>query len=327
MVVDNFKKYMAIVLMCFGTIANVLGLFNAIYRHNGLGSVIPTSISIVSLLVLFILCWHRERYDLFIILSTAITGMLYFPFILMGTRNPQTFIMYTYLIPVSYGIGVVKKRDFILPFVNLALMAILIYIRIDVNYSFIYTIIYTYSFVIPAFFAIALTKYTNNVQIENKKYKKMAERDELTRLYNRHHLQSVMDQGEQWIPIMMDIDHFKDVNDTYGHDEGDNVLQQLASILLRFSNDSFMVFRYGGEEFLILSKMSDEGTTLRAKELFEAVRRELHTSDRKPRTISMGIGRKNVLSDNSIKRADLNLYYAKDHGRNCIAKEDKIYFS
>ena len=325
--IKNFKKYMSILLMSFGLIANTLGLFNAVCRHTGIASIIPTSTSIVSLIIVYLICWHKERFDLFITVSAAITGLIYFPCIFIGTRTPQTFIMYTFLLPVSYGIGITRKRDFILPIVNMIVLSIIVYIRIDANYTFIYSIIYAYAFVVPAFFGIVLTNYTNNVQIENKKYRKMAERDELTRLYNRHHLQSIIDQKEQWIPIMMDIDHFKDVNDTYGHDEGDAVLQQLASILLRFSNNSFMVFRYGGEEFLIISKMSEDATCLRAKELFETVRRELHTSDRKRKTISMGIGRKNVLSENAIKRADINLYYAKEHGRNCIAKEDKIYFS
>lgn len=327
MVLDNFKKYISCVLGGFGILANTLGLVNAFYRHNGLGSIIPTLLGLTALIILFVISIKKESYGFFITAASVMTGMIFFPMTFLGTRNPSTFLLYTFLLPASYGIGVKNFKSFILPIINCILLDGCIVYRIDWNYCFIYTMIYTYSFSVTALFAMALSSYTDNVQTENKKYRKMAERDELTRLYNRHSLQSIIDKGEEWIPIMMDIDHFKQVNDIYGHDEGDCVLQQFASILLRFSNDNFMVFRYGGEEFLILSKMSEVSTDIRVKELFETVRRELHTSDRKPRTISVGIGRKSKIDNGAIKRADINLYICKNNGRNCIAKNNKIFFS
>mgnify|MGYP003306132357 FL=1 len=155
----------------------------------------------------------------------------------------------------------------------------------------------------------------------------MAMRDELTRLYNRHHLQDYEDTEQEWIPIMLDIDNFKLVNDKYGHDEGDRVLQQLASIMLRYASDNFIPFRYGGEEFLFLSKMSEESTDKYILDFFETVRRELHTSDRQHRTISVGIGKKSVLNDRSIKCADINLYICKNNGRNCVSKNNEVFYS
>ena len=214
-----------------------------------------------------------------------------------------------------------------MPILNLALLEVVIINRLDLNYGLIYMVIYAYVLLVTSFFSMTIQRYYNQILLENTRITKMAMRDELTRLYNRHHLQDYEDTEQEWIPIMLDIDKFKLVNDEYGHDEGDRVLQQLAAIMLRYANDNFIPFRYGGEEFLFLSKMSEESTDKHIIDFFEAVRRELHTSDRKPKTVSIGIGRKGVLNEGAIKRADINLYICKNNGRNCISKNNEVFYS
>lgn len=338
MELKNFKKIMAFVLFTFGFISNVFGLINAIYRNNGIAAISCTFACSVTLIIILIISLIRQDYKVFLTWSVIITGMFYFPLImgfhlpdgtpiLRGTRNPQTFYIYTFIIAPSYGIGIEKKRDFIAPLINLVLLETVIISRLDSNYGLIYAVIYLYNLVIISFFSMTLQKYYKQITQENIRITKIAMRDELTRLYNRHCLQDYEDTDQEWIPIMLDIDKFKQVNDVYGHDEGDKVLQQLASIMLRYSNDNFIPFRYGGEEFLFISRMSEESTDMHIVDFFEAVRRELHTSDRKPKTISIGIGHKGILNKAAIKRADINLYICKNSGRNCIAKSNEIFYS
>lgn len=338
MELKNFKKLMAFVLFTFGFISNVFGLINAIYRNNGIAAISCTFACSVTLIIIFIISLIRKDYKVFLTWSVIITGMFYFPLIMgfhlpdgtsiiSGTRNPQTFYIYTFIIAPSYGISIEKKRDFITPLINLVLLETVIINRLDSNYGLVYAVIYLYNLVTISFFSMTLQKYYKQITQENIRITKIAMRDELTRLYNRHCLQDYEDTDLEWIPIMLDIDKFKQVNDVYGHDEGDKVLQQLASIMLRYSNDNFIPFRYGGEEFLFISRMSEKSTDTHIIDFFEAVRRELHTSDRKPKTISIGIGRKGILNKTSIKRADINLYICKNSGRNCIAKSNEIFYS
>lgn len=338
MELKNFKKIMAFVLFTFGFISNVFGLINAIYRNNGIAAISCTFACSVTLIIIFIISLIRKDYKVFLTWSVIITGMFYFPLIMgfhlpdgtpiiSGTRNPQIFYIYTFVIAPSYGISIEKKRDFIAPLINLVLLETVIINRLDSNYGLIYAVIYLYNLVTISFFSMTLQKYYKQITQENIRITKIAMRDELTRLYNRHCLQDYEDTNQEWIPIMLDIDKFKQVNDVYGHDEGDKVLQQLASIMLRYSNDNFIPFRYGGEEFLFISRMSEESTDMHIIDFFEAVRRELHTSDRKSKTISIGIGRKGILNKVAIKRADINLYICKNSGRNCIAKSNEIFYS
>jgi diguanylate cyclase (GGDEF)-like protein len=299
---------------------------------------IPTAVCLITLVAIFVASLIKKDYKTFLTWSVIMTGMVYFPlimgfhfsdgtYLIAGTRNPATFYIYTFIVPPSYGISVEKRKDLVMPILNLALLEVVIINRLDLNYGLIYMVIYAYVLLVTSFFSMTIQKYYNQILLENTRITKMAMRDELTRLYNRHHLQDYEDTEQEWIPIMLDIDKFKLVNDEYGHDEGDRVLQQLAAIMLRYANDNFIPFRYGGEEFLFLSKMSEESTDKHIIDFFEAVRRELHTSDRKPKTVSIGIGRKGVLNEGAIKRADINLYICKNNGRNCISKNNEVFYS
>lgn len=336
--VKNFKKIMAFVLFIFGMVSNLFGLINSVFRHNGIHSHIATALCLITLIIVFIYSLIRKNYKAFLTWSVILTGMVYFPLIMgfhfpdgtwliAGTRNPATFYIYTFILPPSYGISIERKRDFIIPTINLVLLEVVIINRLDLNYGLIYSVIYIYVLLVTSFFSMTVQKYYNQILLENTRITKMAMRDELTRLYNRHHLQDYEDTEQEWIPIMLDIDKFKLVNDEYGHDEGDRILQQLASIMLRYATDTFIPFRYGGEEFLFLSKMSESSTDKTVIDFFETVRRELHTTDRKPKTVSIGIGKKGILNDVAIKCADINLYVCKNNGRNCISKNNEVFYS
>ncbi|MFH2061231.1 MAG: diguanylate cyclase [Pseudomonadota bacterium] len=165
--------------------------------------------------------------------------------------------------------------------------------------------------------------------------------DYLTGLYNRRYF---FDQGnkafekakKEGLPmacVMLDIDHFKQVNDTHGHDTGDLVLQHLSNILKASVGESDIVVRLGGEEFCILvNDLSKETLGRRSiqdflEKQFNALRNQIENSyikinggDQKINiTVSMGIST-NVYDSfsNMLKTADELLYHAKQYGRNQV---------
>ncbi len=121
---------------------------------------------------------------------------------------------------------------------------------------------------------------------------------------------------------MLDIDKFKQVNDTYGHDAGDAVLKQIGSLLKERFRRSDIVARYGGEEFCILAPQLDPA---QAFELFDEFRYELSMQkievEGHPLSITVSIGVTTVLCDSldeMISQADEQMYKAKQSGRNCV---------
>jgi len=178
----------------------------------------------------------------------------------------------------------------------------------------------------------AIVKARVNTQITLKKQRDElvynALHDQLTGLYNRNHL---VDEGERKFSralrqndklsiMMIDIDHFKAVNDTYGHLTGDLVLKDVASVLVQDKRTEDFSARFGGEEFIIvLEGCSKED----AKEKAEALRKkieELNPENIKV-TASFGISelsKEHRSFESLLRDADSALYGAKNNGRNCV---------
>ena len=146
-------------------------------------------------------------------------------------------------------------------------------------------------------------------------------RDPLTRVGNRRKMNYCLLPGiissKKVSFIMMDIDNFKKVNDTYGHDKGDEVLKRLGILLKLMHNQKNKCFRYGGEEFVMIVYDSDPNMALR---IAENIRRDFQWQKwdfMDGVTISLGVstGR---LSQSTLVEADKNLYYSKEHGKNAV---------
>ena len=147
-------------------------------------------------------------------------------------------------------------------------------------------------------------------------------RDPLTHVGNRRKLTYCLLPGlissKKVSFIMMDIDNFKRVNDTYGHDKGDVVLKRLGILLKLMHNHKNKCFRYGGEEFVMIVYDSDPNMALR---IAENIRRDFQWQKwdfMDGVTISLGVstGR---LSQSTLVEADKNLYYSKEHGKNAVS--------
>jgi diguanylate cyclase (GGDEF)-like protein len=154
-------------------------------------------------------------------------------------------------------------------------------------------------------------------------------RDFLTGLYNRRYFfkeagkyfNKAISNNESFSIAMIDIDHFKNVNDAYGHDNGDKVIVHLAEILMSETATADIVARFGGEEFCILLKDTSHDEAI---ELMERIRKKVESSltlsDKEEEirfTISIGLALNyEDTLDDTVNEADMYLYNAKENGRN-----------
>lgn len=156
--------------------------------------------------------------------------------------------------------------------------------------------------------------------------------DPLTALRNRHHLEDTlhtqmtqaMRNGEPLSCMMIDIDHFKSINDRFGHEAGDQVIKNVATIVQRAAHDGGLAFRYGGEEFLVLLPGAGEAEAHAcAQKIYNGVHAlslRYGLTEIGPVDVSIGIASypEHAQSDNLLRAADVALYRAKELGRSRI---------
>ncbi|MCC7118284.1 MAG: diguanylate cyclase [Anaerolineales bacterium] len=157
-------------------------------------------------------------------------------------------------------------------------------------------------------------------------------RDPLTGLYNRRYLDEALERelanaarlNRPLSLVMIDIDHFKQINDRLGHTEGDTILRSFAKLLIRHSRVEDTLYRYGGEEFLALLPNSSRADTLKVAEKWRGAFQELHAMHHQEAihaTISCGVAEfptQGQTGAELIARADQALYQAKNAGRNRV---------
>ncbi len=177
-----------------------------------------------------------------------------------------------------------------------------------------------------------LAKKIKILEAELKAVKKESKEDFLTKLYNRRALDEFLSikeaeyerYGHNYSIVLFDLDHFKAVNDTFGHDAGDAILSAFAKILKKEARTVDIVGRYGGEEFLaILSETGTEGGVIFAQKVRKHVQtaRFMYKGERIDITLSAGVSErsKHTSVKNVINSADEYLYKAKQDGRNQVA--------
>lgn len=172
---------------------------------------------------------------------------------------------------------------------------------------------------------------TAELELANQEATRLAERDYLTQVYNRlkghEFLQNEMARcnryGLECAVIMLDVDFFKKVNDTYGHNIGDEVLIQLVKILTQEIREVDVLSRWGGEEFLVIMPLIDEEGAKNAAERLRAVVERTPFTQGLRQTASFGVTtyKKGESTETFIDRADKALYEAKQKGRNCVVSK------
>lgn len=181
---------------------------------------------------------------------------------------------------------------------------------------------------------------TRQLQIKNNQLKKahkemesLAATDALTGLINRRRMIELLEyellrykrNGMPFVVAMADLDDFKQINDTHGHDCGDFILKKVGNRILTLIRAQDVVARWGGEEFLLLLPNTDiqGGGTVLEKIRQNIAESKFGYSSEMTLTVSMTIGYcqidEGISIDELIKRADSSLYKGKDQGKNCVA--------
>jgi diguanylate cyclase (GGDEF)-like protein len=173
-----------------------------------------------------------------------------------------------------------------------------------------------------------MRKFADDLKQQSINYKNLSRHDQLTGVMNRLGLQEIIESSFEWRTqknkialLIIDLDHFKKINDTQGHEVGDEVLKAIGAALSRSTRAEDSVARWGGEEFLVLSPNTPrEGAMIMAEKL----RKEITLLDFRSRgitqiTASLGV---TIIDheenfETALNRADQALYDAKSSGRNC----------
>ena len=189
--------------------------------------------------------------------------------------------------------------------------------------------IFAYVAVLCLVFSTNIQKSEKMLLINNQMLKKQANTDALTGLYNRRHMIEMIERQiathprEIFSVALGDIDLFKEVNDTYGHNCGDAVLKYLANLFQERLGNGDVVCRWGGEEFFFFfpGKNLDEASVF-IHDLNFAVSKQIisYKDTRCHVTMTFGLEEYDFQSSltDMIKRADDKLYYGKNHGRNKV---------
>jgi len=182
--------------------------------------------------------------------------------------------------------------------------------------------------ILLALFAI-IAVLIRHVLRQNGLLNALSQTDPLTGLYNRrvlierisNEVQKYNRYGTPFSILFMDVDHFKKINDSYGHDKGDRVLKLMGSLMHQHTRDTDICVRWGGEEFMILAVNTDLDSSVKLAEHFRSMVENFDFHLDTNVTVSIGIAtmQKGQDKEELIKAADKALYSAKASGRNCIS--------
>ncbi len=183
------------------------------------------------------------------------------------------------------------------------------------------------------YISVLMSDVTEEYRYKNK-LEQLIIQDELTGIYNRHYFNQVLNQEikrhqRYQTPLSMafiDIDHFKNINDHYGHDVGDDVLKAMTNTIRHVLRDTDVFCRVGGEEFVV---MMPQTTLQNAMVIAERMRQsvEMMHFDQLQETVTISIGVVELFATESstafYKRADNALYQAKESGRNRVESQSE----
>ncbi|WP_373001017.1 GGDEF domain-containing protein [Sulfurimonas sp.] len=288
---------------------------------------VPSILIVIALLAYFKIRYLLMTFLLIIAPIVAATGNMLIVSEFEGYTTYQTEL---YLI--IFWVFTVSG----LKFIHALLSGLLIYISATISAYLIYPM-NTEAFVLHSFWMIAALSFgilsgyllessQKTIFLKKEELEKIAITDRLTGLYNRVMFDKVVkDELEKFKRykrtfglMILDIDFFKDVNDSYGHLVGDDVLLEFTKIIKRYTRSSDTVIRWGGEEFIIISLEVDKDGLIT---LAEHIRKKVEEHNFKTvgkKTVSIGLTLNKESDDiNSIlQRTDQALYISKNSGRN-----------
>ncbi|MBT3016305.1 MAG: GGDEF domain-containing protein [Candidatus Thiodiazotropha sp. (ex Clathrolucina costata)] len=292
--------------------------YHLTHQHVGIGiGAVITSLS------LYLVAWscHKKTYKTiytFVWLTPFTTLFVAYLTNLLGITGTywcySTLILYYFMMSERQA----WISNIIFALVNIPLVWHLFETHEAIRFTVTFSLVSAYSAI-----------FLHIIAIQYSELQKMAITDKLTDVYNRTLLKDSLEQAihqanrtnTAFTLIIMDVDHFKKINDELGHEIGDHVLMQLGAFLKDFLRDSDKIFRIGGEEFLILLYNTDEANSV---DIAEKIRKGIENLSLIPdRTVTVSIGVAGLSSVTDwkqwMKTCDKNLYEAKNSGRNRVA--------
>ena len=327
--VIDFSQKIAWSLFIISCVGSLCGLMHTYISHT-YSAISSWFCMIVTLVLGGVFLFWKKNYSVYSRVNILFSGFFAFPIIYLSFGGIySSFSYYIFLIPVGYGLILNNAKEHYLQLINLIWLLVCMFISTKTNnmnilnatsFAFTFTIAWLLLFSITYLSAYSSRAVEANL-IE------LYEHDELTGLKNRYFLEKERRLNDFTVVAMFDIDFFKRVNDKFLHSEGDKILQKFAQILKDIECDEIKVFRCGGEEFLLLSRMDVYITNEIIKEhVIDRVRNELRDPDGCPVTVSCGICFSEEKNIDKIKLADSYLYAAKFGGRDQVCFNGaKIY--
>ncbi|MCR4716646.1 MAG: GGDEF domain-containing protein [Lachnospiraceae bacterium] len=204
-----------------------------------------------------------------------------------------------------------------------------------VNIMFYYNSFLAFAFIwiVSMLFSIEVKYMRVTLERENLSLEQDAVIDPLTKLHNRRGMDGILksavglaEKGDQTFSmIMADIDDFKRINDNYGHNQGDVVLQEVAKVILNNVRENDAVCRWGGEEMLVLLPVDSETASKVAERIRKDVESLAIVSDGNHMKVTLTMGvceyEEGMNLRGFVEKADQRLYYGKNHGKNKVISD------
>jgi len=286
------------------------------------GRLLSGTTSVIIMLLLGLNAWNTRRS----VYKPQLTFFVLVPLLIIFlsvTIRAQGIIgiFWSYPVLLSFYIMLPERNAWI---ANIALLLVVIplaFIELDVTLT---TRIAATLLTVSVFAAM----FIRIISEQQGRMRALADTDPLTGVLNRTSLVNTLDDAlrqfnSHSLPmtlLSLDLDSFKAINDTLGHDAGDKVLQKTGRLLQTVIRQSDYVYRVGGEEFLILLAGSDQANSARIAENIRSMVESTQFLDDRTVTASIGVASLTAGETTSqwLKRADNNLYKAKHNGRNRV---------
>ena len=324
MILNNIKKISEdleklLFLLGSGVAFLIIASFG-IYRFStGEYSIAITDTVVASSLLLFFVQTWRDK-NLEYLKVVTVTAYMIGIFALIYVKGTT---LYYWLYPAIGGTFFLLENRRALPINILAILASMFILVPQIDFL-------TFSNVYATLILVCVFGYTFSAKSEyqNKQLSLLATQDDLTKVGNRrslderirHEIEIYAESNQTSSILLLDLDHFKKINDTFGHIVGDEVLIDFAKMLNSSMRVTDCVYRYGGEEFVIIAndtELEDAGKF--AEYLRDLIEENLKAENHK---ITVSIGVAEISSDDTeeswLHRADLALYEAKNKNRNTV---------
>lgn len=304
----------------------------------------------ILLYVMFRTGFNKRFEDPHLILLQIIIATFWLLEVLYYADSVRSAVLMDFLIIFILGLFRFSVREFLfLSFFTVAgyaVVILLLYINRpeSINYKVEILNLAILATVLPWFSLVGgyitrlrkkVARSLSDVKESEKQYMELSIIDDLTQLYNSRHFYSELAKemersnryGQPLTLVMLDLDKFKDFNDTYGHIEGDYVLSRIGLVIKRCLRDSDSAYRYGGEEFTIILPMTKgEDGIVTAQRVQEEFKKEpFYPVPGKEIFMTMSIGLSQYKPGEDMKafvhRVDTIMYQAKHQGRNRICRE------